>query len=82
MNKKGENMAVRLLDCISNCNSSNIKELILKGCDLSKPGSKMLSTLLLKTSLKLHHIDVSWNKVQNEGLIELSKGIALNKTLT
>ena len=43
MNRKNENFAVKCIDNIKlKGKHSNLRELILKGCDIGKPGSKII----------------------------------------
>ena len=59
MNKKNENFAVKTLECISGCGRSiNLREILLRGCDIGRAGCRFIASSLENGS-KLQRLDLS-----------------------
>ncbi|CDW79809.1 leucine-rich repeat-containing protein loc400891-like [Stylonychia lemnae] len=83
-NKNVESLDLSYEICLENIKlkgkHSNIQELMLKGCDIGKSGCKNLGTIL-EIGVKIQNLDLSWNLLQLDSVIEICKGMKLNSTL-
>ena len=87
LNRKSENLAVKLIQHLAGQKigterNPDLRILRLKGCEIGKIGVKQLRKLLCESSVSIAELDVSFNQLHSEGVIEVCKAIEFGCNLS